>query len=144
MYVVRKVVRHQDLSIPVAERVDCLECHEWSQKKGELFVQPPTSVLEEMVAVRLHLEDCDERNGALRVVPGSHRFGRLTASESRRARDARGEELGASPPWSSDDHETAVASRILEGDNQQHATRLALRIWTRDVAWKARLASPVL
>jgi len=87
------VALHQDLSIPVAERVDRPECHGWSQKEGELFVQPPTSVLDEMVAVRLHLEDCDERNGALRVVPGSHRFGRLTASESRRARDARGEKL---------------------------------------------------
>jgi ectoine hydroxylase-related dioxygenase (phytanoyl-CoA dioxygenase family) len=82
---------HQDLSIPVAERIDCPECHGWSEKEGELFVQPPTSVLEDVVAIRLHLDECDERNGALRVVPGSHRFGRLRTSESHRVRDARGE-----------------------------------------------------
>ncbi len=32
-----------------------------------------------MVALRLHLDDCDESNGALQVIPGSHRIGRLTA-----------------------------------------------------------------
>jgi ectoine hydroxylase-related dioxygenase (phytanoyl-CoA dioxygenase family) len=33
-----------------------------------------------MVTVRLHLDDCDESNGALRVIPGSHRLGRLSAA----------------------------------------------------------------
>ena len=31
---------HQDLSIPVAEQVDNSEYHGWSEKEGELFVQP--------------------------------------------------------------------------------------------------------
>jgi ectoine hydroxylase-related dioxygenase (phytanoyl-CoA dioxygenase family) len=31
-----------------------------------------------MLAVRLHLDDADEENGALRVLAGSHRFGRLS------------------------------------------------------------------
>ena len=61
---------HQDLSIPVAERV---------------------AILHDMVAVRLHLDDCDERNGALRVVPGSHRLGRLTTAEATGVRNARGQ-----------------------------------------------------
>lgn len=82
---------HQDLSIPVAERVENPECHGWSEKEGELFVQPPNSILADVVAVRLHLDNCDEQNGALRVVPGSHRRGRLTATEAKRARDAQGE-----------------------------------------------------
>jgi len=82
---------HQDLSIPVAERIESSEYHGWSEKEGELFVQPPASVLDGVVAVRLHLDDCDERNGALRVVPGSHRLGRLTAAEAMRTRDAHGE-----------------------------------------------------
>ncbi len=30
-----------------------------------------------MLALRLHLDDADESNGALRVLPGSHREGRL-------------------------------------------------------------------
>ena len=82
------VALHQDLSIPVAERVDNPEYHGWSEKEGELFVQPPVSILNDMVAVRLHLDDCDERNGALRVVPGSHRLGRLTMAEATRVRNA--------------------------------------------------------
>ena len=82
---------HQDLSIPVAERVDGPGFQGWSEKEGGLFVQPPASVLEGVMALRLHLDDCNERNGALRVVPGSHRLGRLTADEVSRTRDRRGE-----------------------------------------------------
>jgi Phytanoyl-CoA dioxygenase (PhyH) len=82
---------HQDLSIPVAERVDSPECQGWSEKEGELFAQPPVSVLDAVLALRLHLDDCNERNGALRVVPGSHQLGRLTTAEAIRAKDERGE-----------------------------------------------------
>jgi ectoine hydroxylase-related dioxygenase (phytanoyl-CoA dioxygenase family) len=38
-------------------------------------VLPPREILESIVTVRLHLDDCDASNGALRVVPGSHRHG---------------------------------------------------------------------
>ena len=81
---------HQDLSIPVAERVNSEHCSGWSEKEGELFVQPPVRVLEQLLAIRLHLDDCDEQNGALRVVPGSHRLGRLNSSEGHQERDQRG------------------------------------------------------
>lgn len=77
---------HQDLSIPVAERVDSKECSGWSEKEGEVFVQPPVFVLQRLLAIRLQLDDCDEHNGALRVVPGSHRLGRLNSSEIQRER----------------------------------------------------------
>jgi ectoine hydroxylase-related dioxygenase (phytanoyl-CoA dioxygenase family) len=40
-------------------------------------VQPPAEVLEQMVSVRIHLDDCPEENGALRVVPGSHTMGKI-------------------------------------------------------------------
>lgn len=82
---------HQDLSIPVAERVDSSECSGWSEKEGEIFVQPPVSVLQGILAVRVHLDDCDELNGALRVVPGSHQLGRLSSEDAVREREARGE-----------------------------------------------------
>jgi hypothetical protein len=37
----------------------------------------PATVLERMVSVRLHLDDCPKENGALRVIPGSHTSGKL-------------------------------------------------------------------
>jgi ectoine hydroxylase-related dioxygenase (phytanoyl-CoA dioxygenase family) len=48
-------------------------------------------VLEGIVAVRLHLDDSTPSNGALRVVPGSHRRGWLTAAQVQAARDESGE-----------------------------------------------------
>jgi ectoine hydroxylase-related dioxygenase (phytanoyl-CoA dioxygenase family) len=56
-----------------------------------LFVQPPATVLESVVAVRLHLDDSMPSNGPLRVVPGSHRRGRLTSAQVQAARDESGE-----------------------------------------------------
>ncbi len=32
----------------------------WSEKEGSMFVQPPIALLERMVALRLHLDDCTE------------------------------------------------------------------------------------
>jgi hypothetical protein len=74
-----KVTWHQDLSIAVRRRVDVPGFGPWSTKAGVAHVQPPVSVLENMLALRLHLDDTGEDNGALRVVPGSHRLGRLSA-----------------------------------------------------------------
>jgi hypothetical protein len=82
---------HQDLSIPVAERIESSQCSGWSQKEGDLFVQPPVAVLEDIVAFRVHLDDCDETNGTLRVVSGSHRLGRLTSSAAMEERNRCGE-----------------------------------------------------
>lgn len=42
------------------------------------FVLGPVTVLEQMVALRLHLDGCSPANGPLRVLPGSHRFGTLS------------------------------------------------------------------
>jgi ectoine hydroxylase-related dioxygenase (phytanoyl-CoA dioxygenase family) len=40
-------------------------------------VQPPVAVLENMCTIRIHLDDCDAGNGALKVVAGTHRQGVL-------------------------------------------------------------------
>ncbi|MFZ6674304.1 phytanoyl-CoA dioxygenase family protein [Undibacterium sp. Xuan67W] len=82
---------HQDLSIPVAEKVDHPELTGWSEKEGRYFVQPPIAVLEQLVAVRLHIDDCGEEDGALKVVPRSHRLGRLSGAAASSARDQFGE-----------------------------------------------------
>lgn len=62
---------HQDLSIPVAAKVDDPSLCGWSEKEGTLFVRPPLDVLRSLVAVRLHLDDCGVEDGPLRVMPGA-------------------------------------------------------------------------
>lgn len=66
---------HQDLSIPVARRVDEPGLRGWSEKEGALFVQAPVELLAQLVAVRLHLDACGADDGPVRVLPGSHRLG---------------------------------------------------------------------
>lgn len=84
---------HQDLSIPVQERVQNPECRGWSNKQGVLFVQPPVAVLESLVAIRVHIDACSAENGALRIVPGSHLQGRLSTDAQSEIRDATGERV---------------------------------------------------
>jgi ectoine hydroxylase-related dioxygenase (phytanoyl-CoA dioxygenase family) len=77
---------HQDLSIAVRKRLDLPGYGPWSIKEGVPHVQPPLLILEGMVTIRLHLDDCDKENGAVQVLPGSHEFGRLDASSIARIR----------------------------------------------------------
>ena len=37
----------------------------------------PAIILEQMLAARLHLDHCGPENGPLRVLPGTHRHGRI-------------------------------------------------------------------
>jgi ectoine hydroxylase-related dioxygenase (phytanoyl-CoA dioxygenase family) len=74
-----KVAWHQDLTICVRERIDIAGFGPWSLKEGVLHVQPPVKILERMITLRVHLDDCDQSNGALRVLPGSHLHGKLNA-----------------------------------------------------------------
>ena len=73
-----KVVWHQDLSIAVRERIDVDGFGPWSAKEGVPHVQPPVEILDRMLAVRIHLDDCGLENGPVRVIPRSHLAGRLT------------------------------------------------------------------
>jgi ectoine hydroxylase-related dioxygenase (phytanoyl-CoA dioxygenase family) len=76
-----KVVWHQDPTIAVRERKDIAHFGPWSTKAGVPHVQPPASVMARMLAVRLHLDESHVRNGPLRVIPGSHKAGCLSAGE---------------------------------------------------------------
>jgi hypothetical protein len=68
---------HQDNAIAVKERREIPGFAAWSNKAGVWQVQPPAEILAQMIAVRVHLDDCGPDNGPLRVLPGSHRFGWL-------------------------------------------------------------------
>ena len=63
---------HRDYSIPVKARVSSPRWSAWSVKQSVVFGRPPPDVLQQLVAVRIHLNDTDAMNGALQVVPGSH------------------------------------------------------------------------
>lgn len=74
------VAWHQDLMINVDRRAtDLPGFGPWTAKAGWVAVQPPAAVLENTVIIRLHLDDCDATNGALKVVPGSHLGGVVPA-----------------------------------------------------------------
>ncbi len=76
-----KVAWHQDLSIAVRARIDVPGFGPWSTKAGVPHVQPPVEILRNMLTVRLHLDDCGADNGPLKVLPGSHAAGVLSAPE---------------------------------------------------------------
>ncbi len=76
-----KVPWHQDVTIAVQERVEVDGFGPWSTKADVLHVQPPASILENMLTVRLHLDNCGEENGALRVLTGSHTRGKIPEQE---------------------------------------------------------------
>jgi ectoine hydroxylase-related dioxygenase (phytanoyl-CoA dioxygenase family) len=77
---------HQDLTICVVERLEAPGFGPWTVKAGVHHVQPPADVLEKMIAVRIHLDDCREDNGALRVLPRTHSTGRLNPQQIEEAR----------------------------------------------------------
>ena len=72
-----RVQWHQDRTIAVKEQLDVSGYGRWSTKAGTLHVEAPDQVLAQMVALRIHLDECGPENGPLRVIPGSHRHGKL-------------------------------------------------------------------
>lgn len=77
---------HQDLSIAVKQRHEIDGFEAWTRKDGVNCVQPPLNVLENMLTVRLHLDDCTEENGALQVLAGSHLNARLNDQQTQEIR----------------------------------------------------------
>ena len=68
-----KLRYHQDSVIAVRQRAEVPGFHAWSEKAGVLQVRPPTDVLQDMLSIRVHLDDCPAENGALKILAGSHR-----------------------------------------------------------------------
>lgn len=85
------VAWHQDLTLALKERVEVPGFGPWSLKEGVPHVQPPVGLLAQMLSVRLHLDDADSTNGALRVLAGTHQLGRLNAEAIQNCRETRQE-----------------------------------------------------
>lgn len=84
-----KVAWHQDLTITTQKRLDLAGFGPWSEKAGIPHVQPPATVLARMLTVRIHLDPCEDWNGPVRVLPGTHRHGKLPPEAVDRWREAR-------------------------------------------------------
>lgn len=76
-----KVAWHQDLMFPFARAVTAPGYDLPSKKAGVDFARPPVRVLDELLAVRLHLDDCDASNGPLRICPQSHAEGLIHSGQ---------------------------------------------------------------
>ncbi|HKO55695.1 MAG TPA: phytanoyl-CoA dioxygenase family protein [Thermoanaerobaculia bacterium] len=76
-----RVQWHQDRAVAVKERLNIAGYGPWSTKAGCPHVEPPAEVLAQMLAVRVHLDECGAENGPVRVIPGSHRSGKLSEAE---------------------------------------------------------------
>lgn len=63
---------HQDLTISVDKKLDLDGFGPWTVKQNQFAVQPPLEILKNIFTIRIHLDDTDENNGALKVINGSH------------------------------------------------------------------------
>lgn len=84
------VTWHQDLAVPVRARVEAAGWGPWTTKGGRVYALAPAEVLAGVVALRVHLDDNNSDNGPLKVLPDTHRLGRLA--------EARIAELAQSTP----------------------------------------------
>jgi hypothetical protein len=75
------VAWHQDTALPLRRRFASEEWGPWSTKGGLLYAHAPAWMLEQVVALRVSLDDSSLSNGPLRVLPNTHRLGVLTDAQ---------------------------------------------------------------
>jgi len=56
---------HQDLTIFVDKKISLNGFDFWTKKQNQFSVQPPLYIFQNIVTVRIHLDDTDRNNGAL-------------------------------------------------------------------------------
>lgn len=66
------VAYHQDLTISVDKKENIEGFGSWTSKHNQFAVQPPLEILENIFTIRIHLDETNENNGALKVVDQSH------------------------------------------------------------------------
>ncbi|MGY8770832.1 MAG: phytanoyl-CoA dioxygenase family protein [Pirellulales bacterium] len=68
---------HKDLTIAVKDnRLPSDQFSKPTTKAGVPHVEASLEVLQAMLTLRIHLDDADAGNGALKVIPGSHLYGK--------------------------------------------------------------------
>ena len=83
---------HHDLSIAVRHQFSDPQFTDWPHKQNMLFVQPPAQYMQQLVAVRLLIDDYQHEHGPLKVVAGTHQYARINESTLPQLRDQKREQ----------------------------------------------------
>ncbi len=75
------VAWHQDTSIALNSKHEVTGFGPWSEKQGIVHTEPPSEYLANTLTLRIHLDRSSPATGALRVIPGTHKAGRIKSSE---------------------------------------------------------------
>jgi len=75
------VTWHQDKTVALNDRKEIEGWGPWTLKDKTHHVQPPRSVLNQMVTFRVHLDPAGNKSGCLKIIPCSHERGILKQSE---------------------------------------------------------------
>ncbi len=73
---------HQDRVVAVMQKLECAGYSNWVKKEGFWHCEPPLELLAQMIFVRIHIDKCDDSNGAMELALGSHNLGSITASSA--------------------------------------------------------------
>ena len=73
---------HQDISIGVEKKIIANGYAHWTRKKDLLGVIPPVTILESIVTFRIHLDNVNDNNGALKIIEKSHQKGIIRIDEN--------------------------------------------------------------
>ena len=75
---------HQDRVVAVKGKHDIKGFGAWTTKAGIWHTEPPIEILENMVFIRIHFDDCNAQKGALELALGSHKYGRIRSDDALR------------------------------------------------------------
>ena len=73
------VAWHQDTSIVVKAKVNMPGFSAWREKQGVMHVEPPEEYLSSIITLRVHLDPANTETGVLRVIPETHKDGRVSS-----------------------------------------------------------------
>lgn len=71
------VAWHQDKTIAVRQKIETPGFINWTIKEGVIHVQPPLEIMQNIITLRIHLDNTNQDNGALKIIPQSHQLGFL-------------------------------------------------------------------
>ncbi|MBX2841050.1 MAG: WYL domain-containing protein, partial [Flammeovirgaceae bacterium] len=66
------VTWHQDIPINVNKKMETEGFYGWTKKEDVISVCPPVEITKHTFSIRIHLDETNESNGALKVISGSH------------------------------------------------------------------------